>query len=108
MLTDKEQRLIELLEEKGVTITTVTRGSDREFDLKFQGTNSIGNFTGLARLTAIKELVVWYSDEFAAETDYGTLFAGDWSGVRDSEPETQWRLFERHVLPLIEGSSSTG
>jgi hypothetical protein len=96
-MTAAEQRIISILKNKW-TEFSVTRRSEREFDLSVEGTYSDNHylpgtkFSGWLPLIYIRELTVWPS--YAHMTDYPEMVAeGDWSGVRDSENEKIWAIF---------------
>ncbi len=129
-MTQKEERLLKLLEGKGYRIdhTTITRGrheeisdmggamtfvsSDREFELSFSGIKMLPRMGTLAErsfafhanliLACIRELVPWTSRKVAMMSDYPEMvLSGDWSGMRDSSPETLQEIFNQFVLPLV-------
>jgi len=80
----------------------VSRRSDREFDLSLEGrfADILGGvaFSAWLPLFAIRELTQWAGYEIASCTDYPDMVAeGDWSGVRDSDPETIWAIFHRFL-----------
>lgn len=102
----KEAHLIEAVMgheySRDYRLDVVKRRSDREYDLELTGTHKWHRqgFSGWLPLMAIYNLTRWTSPAMAAETDYPDMVKdGDWSGVRDSETDTIWRLFDRHVLP---------
>lgn len=84
----------------------VERRSDREYDLTLKGKYAVSHkympgcsFSAWLPLAAINDLTLWPSQEIAECTDYPYMvMEGDWSGVRDSDPETIWAIFHRFVL----------
>lgn len=89
-----------------VTDCTVTRRSDRTFDLDVNGhTDKYPSVPGLAfsawlPLACINDLTSWASPKVYDMCDHPYM-EGDWSGIRDSEPETIWAIFERHVVHMV-------
>jgi hypothetical protein len=78
----------------------VERKSGREFDLtvRYRDTNRMLTGAWLP-LGCIREMTKWTTPAIANMTDYPTMARhGDWSGVRDSEVETIWAIFTKHVL----------
>lgn len=88
------------------TIEKIERKSEREFDVKFDaavnaqsptidGARMTYRMSGWLPLAFIRECMVWPSAKVADMTDYPEMVkAGDWSGVRDSEPSKIWAIFE--------------
>jgi len=102
----KEQKLVDRLVRKcHIEDLKVSRRSDREFDLSLEGRFGkdypyMGGvaFSAWLPLLAIRELTQWAGDDVAGCTDYPDMVAeGDWSGVRDSDPETIWAIFHRFL-----------
>lgn len=105
-MTQNEQNLIDRLTSKcHLEDIRVSRRSDREFDLSVEGSYSKDSphlagvaFSAWLPLLAIKELTEWPSESIASLTDYPDMvMEGDWSGVRDSDHDTIWFIFERFV-----------
>lgn len=105
-MTPNEQNLVARIVAKAyIADIKVTRRSEREYDLSVSGlyAKDSKHMAGVAisawlPLLAIRELTPWPSEEIAACTDYPEMVTeGDWSGVRDSDPETIWFIFERFV-----------
>lgn len=105
-MTPNEKKIIALLAEKHIDAKTIERNSDREYDLSLKGNYSDKApymagcaFSAWLPLLAIRELVLWTSSEVASLTDYPDMCEqGDWSGVRDTEKENIWLIFEKFVL----------
>jgi hypothetical protein len=96
----KEKKIVDRLVEKcGIKDLKVSRRSDREYDLSLEGRYMREmNFSAWLPLFAIRELTLWPSEEIAQCTDYPEMVVeGDWSGVRDSDPEKIWAIFHRFV-----------
>lgn len=105
-MNQNEQNLIDRLTSKcHLQDIRVSRRSDREFDLSVEGRYGKDApymagvaFSAWLPLLAIKELTEWPSESIASLTDYPDMaMEGDWSGVRDSDPDTIWFIFERFV-----------
>lgn len=105
-MTQNEQNLIKRLAVKcHLQDIRASRRSDREYDLSVEGKyrKDAPYMAGVAfsawlPLLAIKELTEWPSESIASLTDYPDMvMEGDWSGVRDSDPDTIWFIFERFV-----------
>jgi hypothetical protein len=105
-MNDNEKKILDRLVEKcHIEDLKVTRRSDRECDLTLEGRFGkdypyMGGtaFSAWLPLLAIRELTMWTSEAVASLTDYPDMTAeGDWSGVRDSDPDTIWFIFERFV-----------
>lgn len=83
----------------------VVRRSDREYDLSLEGRFGkdypyLGGvaFSAWLPLLYIRDMVPWASHEVAQMTDHPDMVMdGDWSGVRDSDPETIWAIFRRFL-----------
>ena len=77
----------------------VDRRSDKEYDLHIEGKYVGGTlFSAWLPLVAIRELTMWTSPQIAQFTNYSAMCEeGDWSGVRDSEPENIWVIFHKFV-----------
>jgi hypothetical protein len=105
-MNQKEINLVNRLAIKcGIEDLKVTRRSDREYDLSLEGRFGkdypyMGGvaFSAWLPLLAIRELTMWTEESIASLTDYPDMTAeGDWSGMRDSEPDTIWFIFDRFV-----------
>src|ERR1700733_12258535 len=87
------------------SVTSIERRSEREFDIGLGGnyTNpefSRGGWSAYLPLLAIRELTDWSCEPIAYSTDHPTMVLdGDWSGIRDSSPETINSILELFVLP---------
>jgi hypothetical protein len=102
----KEQKIVDRLVRKcQIEDLKVSRRSDRKFDLSLKGRYGkdfpyLGGvaFSAWLPLIAINYLTPWSNEEIASCTDYPDMvMEGDWSGVRDSDPETIWGIFHRFV-----------
>jgi hypothetical protein len=105
-MNENEKKIVERLVKKcGIEDLKVTRRSDREYDLSLEGRFGkdypyMGGvaFGAWLPLLAIRELTEWASESVASLTDYPDMvMEGDWSGVRDSDSETIWFIFDRFV-----------
>jgi len=82
----------------------VSRRSEKEYDLSIEGRSNhayLGgvNFSAWLPLLAIRELTLWTSPQIASLTNYPSMCEeGDWSGMRDSDPENIWEIFHRFAL----------
>ena len=101
-----EKKIVERLVAKcHIEDLKVTRRSDRECDLTLEGRYGkdypyLGGtaFSAWLPLLAIRELTPWTSEAVASLTNYPNMASeGDWSGVRDSDPEAIWFIFDRFV-----------
>jgi hypothetical protein len=106
-MTENEKKIIARLTNKcGLEELKVVRKSDREYDLGLDGRFGSAcpymggvSFSAWLPLLAIRELTVWTSDEIAGCSNHPTMAAeGDWSGIRDSEPENIWHIFHTFVV----------
>jgi hypothetical protein len=80
-------------------IVSIERKSDKDYDVKFEGTSDFANFAMWLPLGAIRELVQWTSPNVARMSDYPEMvMEGDWSGIRDSSSEKIWAIFNEHVI----------
>jgi hypothetical protein len=80
----------------------VDRNSPREFDLHLDGSGSrqhVG-FGAWLPLAAIHALDGKRLERAFAMSDYPGM-AGDWSAIRDSQPDTIWWIFNELVRPTI-------
>ena len=105
-MTPNEQNIVARLSEQcRLEDVKVSRRSDREYDLTLEGRYGkdaayMGGcaFSAWLPLMAIRELTLWPSEAIASLTDHPDMvMEGDWSGVRDSDPDTIWFIFERFV-----------
>ncbi len=108
-LTANERAAIRAFATRGETIHEVERRSDREFDLSLKGEKDWGldepvRFSAWLPLSAIREFTDWPDPSIGGMADYPSMaIAGDWSGIRDSDEETIWAIFEEHAIdPLLE------
>lgn len=104
-MTTNEQKLIDLLKTKHIDVVNVERNSNREYDLKIEGVYSEKatymagiSYSAWLPLLAIRELTNWTSNAIASRTDYPYMCEqGDWSGMRDTNKDTLWLIFENYV-----------
>jgi hypothetical protein len=80
---------------------------DEEFDVQIEGVRPDGmKFNAQLRLGAIHQLLDWAS--IAWETSYPEMvLEGDWSGIRDSDPERIRAIFQRHIIPMMPADTYT-
>lgn len=105
MTTNEEKLVARLVEKCHLEGLKVSRRSDREYDLSLEGRHGKSApylagcaFSAWLPLLAIRELTEWPSQEIALCTNYPDMvMEGDWSGVRDSDPENIWFIFERFI-----------
>ena len=99
MITRDEIKVVHKVAEKaGWKDYNISRESGRKYDLKIHGEGTTCSFSAWLPLVAIRELTLWTSPEVASLTDHPTMCEeGDWSGVRDSEPENIWQIGRAHV-----------
>lgn len=92
--------LTKLANKEGWEDYTVSRKSEREYDLHIEGKSKKGySFSAWLVLAAIRELTMWTSPAVAEMTDYPNMaFEGDWSGVRDTNEESLWAIFNKFVV----------
>ena len=87
------------LSKNGLDDIKITRKSDKEYDLKLEGPG----FSAWLPLLCIKEMTCWPSHEIASLTDYPSMAErGDWSGVRDTDPERIMAIFKKFVVKPME------
>ena len=89
-----------LANHEGWTDYTVTRKSEREYDLRIEGSlpKAGCTFSAWLVLAAIGKLTMWTTWEVAEMTDYPDMaMQGDWSGVRDTNEESLWVIFNKFV-----------
>ena len=99
-LSTNEQRIMTFLGncESWEEITTVTRDdSGEEFDIHFTGVSRLGSTTCNAsadmKLALIHESI-WCAPSIAILSSYPQMASsGDWSGIRDSDPEAIDAMF---------------
>ena len=107
-ITDREQKLIDTVACRELWKTyTVSRISDREFDLAVEGIDTqFGKecrFSAKLMWSALHSCCDWTSPQIAGMTDYPDMaMDGDWSAVRDTDDDAKWRIFAAHVEPNIE------
>ena len=102
-MTGREKVMVAELEggSDGYIQCTVTRQSNREFDLNLEGTKRSGMGFGAWLPLAIISKSEW--PMLARYSDYPDMVAGtwseeaspDWSGIRDSSEEAIWDMFRR-------------
>jgi hypothetical protein len=101
-MTKNEIDLVtKLASKEGWVEYTVSRKSDREYDLHIEGKSQrMGcGFSAWLVLAAIRELTMWTSPAVAEMTDYPNMaFEGDWSGVRDTNEDSLWMIFNKFVV----------
>jgi hypothetical protein len=101
-MTKNEIDLVARLANKeGWADYTVTQKSEREYDLHIEGrSQKMGcSFSAWLVLAAIRELTMWTSWKVAEMTDYPEMaMEGDWSGVRDTNEESLWAIFNKFVV----------
>ena len=106
MLTDpglsSAERLMirRLLARMGGEVTGWERRSPRPYDLTVTGAmDGGGKWSAWLPLGIIREYANWTAPAVAAASDYPEMVrAGDWSGIRDSEPEAIWTIFESFAI----------
>ena len=105
-LTHREHKLLNMLEERGydisyASIKRIIRDNEpeKEFNIHFEGEHKGNKFTAWLLLSCIRELTPWTCSELACMTDYPSMAReGDWSGVRDTEEERLWEIFQKFVV----------
>lgn len=106
MNTNEEILVARLVTHARLADIKISRRSDREYDLTLEGKYAPDApymagvaFSAWLPLMAIRELTQWPSESIASLTDYPEMvMEGDWSGVRDSSPETIWFIFDRFAV----------
>lgn len=103
-MTEMEKIVIcGILSRKKCEDLKVERRSEREYDLGISGTMEGRMFSAWLPLLGIKEMTCWPSEEIAGMTDYPSMTSeGDWSGVRDTDPEKVMRIFKKFVVQPME------
>lgn len=106
MTKNETQLIAKLAKKEDWQDYEVTRRSEREYDLSIEGKYGknnkylSGTFSAWLVLAAIRELTLWTSPEIASMTDHPDMCEeGDWSGMRDSNPEALWAIFNHFVKP---------
>lgn len=95
MLTDSEAIIIARVFQDATELT-ITRKSEREFDLQIKGKAEYG-FEAWLPLSMIRH-ITWTTAEIAMMTDYPQMVVnGDWSGVRDSGTEKIWAIVDKII-----------
>ena len=88
-----------------VSVAKVELGdTDHPADIYIEGHNgALGClYSAWLPLMAIRSLVNWCSPDVAEMTDYPEMaMEGDWSGVRDTDKDKLFAIYERYVLPLL-------
>jgi hypothetical protein len=84
------------------SLSKITRRSEKEFDFGMEGEITGNSYKPGEKMTygfsgwfplAVIRASLWPS--YAEMSDYPEMVeSGDWSGIRDSEPETIWAIFE--------------
>ena len=101
-MTKNEIELVSKLANRQVWVDyTVSRKSDREYDRHIEGNSKRmgGSFSAWLVLAAIRELTMWTSWNVTEMTDYPDMaMEGDWSGVRDTNEESLWAIFNKFVV----------
>lgn len=83
----------------------VTRRSDRLFDLSVEGKIGDMGFSAWLLLGCIRTRLNWCLPEVAKMTDYPEMvLEGDWSGVRDSDNDKLWAIFDHFKLGEIKAT----
>ena len=100
-LTKNETRLINTLAIKGGWIKDsleIDRNSSKEYDLLINGKNDLCDFSAWLPLSTISQ-ANW--PEYAMLSTYPEMVAeGDWSGIRDSDPDAIWNMFSEAIKEL--------
>lgn len=105
-LKPEEQALLETINCWGnntYTVETVTRRSDRLYDIIVSGTYDYGgpspnSFTGWLPLMFIQSCTDWTDPYIADRCMYPEMaYEGDWSAIRDTPREIIWEIFEDAV-----------
>lgn len=106
-----EMELIDLIKVKDLWVEDsliVERLSSQPFALRISGKKSYTkqlntyDFSCSLILASIATLLDWSSPEIAKLTDHPELARqGDWSGVRDSDDDKIYYIFQQHVIPLL-------
>lgn len=99
----EELKLLELLNAKEpFTVKKVKRNSIRIYDLHVDG-DMLANgrhvpFIAWLPLFALRNLTCWTHPAIANECDYPEMaLDGDWSGIRDTETDHLWLIFEDNI-----------
>lgn len=104
-MTKSEIELVNRMVDKdGWEVSEIVRRSDKEFDLTVKGrykeSHPMGGvcFSAWLVLATIRELTDWTNREVAQLTDHPNMaMEGDWSGVRDTNSEALWEIFNKFV-----------
>jgi hypothetical protein len=105
-ISKHEDALIALLYQADEKVMRSTRRSPRPYDLTIEGFFVSGpkygiSFSAWLPLAGLARLEGKAYARAVRMSDYPEM-RGDWSGIRDSTPETIWRMF--HTLVLKEGT----
>jgi len=74
----------------------IARKSEREYDLSISGKTKDGMGFGAWLPLGLISCLDWTADPVAGMTDYPEMARdGDWSGVRDTEEEKLWAIFNK-------------
>lgn len=79
----------------------VERRSEKPFDVGIQGFDTRLNcqFSAWLPLASIKAFTPWTSERIAIHSNYPDMcMEGDWSGMRDSDDENIWFIFNNFVV----------
>jgi hypothetical protein len=115
-----EMELIDLVKNKDLWVDdswTIERLSSQPFALRISGkksyllskqpSESTYDFSCSLILASIATLLRWSSPEIAKLTDHPEITRqGDWSGVRDSDDDKIYYIFQQHVIPLRQTCST--
>jgi hypothetical protein len=111
-LSEIESELIEMVRNQDLWVKdslTIERLSSQPFALRISGKKSYTkpsettyDFSCSLILASIASLLRWSSPAIASLTDHPDLARqGDWSGVRDSDDDKIYYIFQQHVIPLL-------
>jgi hypothetical protein len=108
-ITQREWRLVEVylaaMKKGKASDVVVERRSDREFDLSVSGTVGGYQFSSWLVLGCIATRLNWCLPQVAKMTDYPEMvMSGDWSGVRDTDNEKLWAIFDHFKLGEIKAT----
>ena len=109
-LSVDEKQLLQILNKKNnATVDSIERihtlnSGEKEYNFYYSGTYKTSSgftypFRAWLPLSAIRDLVDWSKPEIAAMSDYPQMVnAGDWSGIRDTNRKSLWKIFDKYVL----------
>lgn len=76
-------------------VTIIENGTSKKVTLGGSPTRT--NFSGWLVLQYIHDVLDWCSPEIACMTDYANMaFDGDWSGVRDTDREKLYAIYDKY------------